>query len=178
MTRERAATDPVEITFDETEVGWIDIRIRCTLPDRRTTATHMADPFDDMLTWLEAVAAGAPMARWLVCQEGALLQVVFLSEARTGFDAANGRLVVLIGDWDSVDALGARAVTRMGLVRDVYGAFRRFAEGPDYRPTEWESMEENDDAWEGLPLRSLRSCRVEAALEGGPEQLPLPRLRW
>ncbi|WP_426958814.1 hypothetical protein [Muricoccus radiodurans] len=170
-------SDPVAFVFEATEVGWIDFRIP-SLTSRLIQATHLGDPFPDLLQWLESILDGAESARWAIGEEGQMTQLVFLRAAHAGIDHMEDRLLLLSTSFRE-DELASRPVEAMNLIRDVYGAFRAFAEGPVYSPDDWEWDEEKDDCYDGHRLRDLRSRKIEAALRRGPEpeQLEL-RVGW
>jgi hypothetical protein len=174
---DRHADDPVGLRIKTCDAGWIFFTIKSLIrPGMRIGATHLEDPFPDLIGWLEAIAGGANCASWAIAEEGSSARLVFVAEHSGWLGGGSDRLIY-IGDGNVLFGFAQAAVTRAGLVREFYQEFRRFVESPAYDPAQWEATplpegkgwdnltEEEEmqySGWDGTRLRELTSEIVEA----------------
>lgn len=168
------------VRFIGAEYGNLDFEI---IPFGRFQATCYNDPFPSMLIWLESIAAGADLARWIVDYEGGADQIIFAAATDLCFSKASAQLVHILGDEDFCGKAASCLVKRRIVVERFYSAFRSFIESEDYDPKEWEyqwglhetfeDIPEDQHSWEGERLSTLRSPAIESYLRAQPVQLLL-----
>ena len=158
--------DQFEIVFDPPELGCLDFSVPPLTVGWKVCGTHLDDPFPGMIEWLEQIVGGADVARWLVGEEGSVAQFVFLAHSRLYIDEVAAQLVLLRCNKDGeIFSLHSCPVTRHGVVRGFYEAFRSYIDSDRYQADHWEAIGDDieDATWRGDPLRTLPSTPTAPA---------------
>jgi len=186
----------LEVRFALPEAGWIRIHVAgLKQGGGAICCTHLADPFEEMLAWLEAIAQGSDLATWVVVDEGATNLLTFVNKRFLG---SMPTLVVHRIGWGETLEIPCNG---REIVQAFYCAFRTLVENPHYDAAEWEwsgdwrmcdnslysdfLSEDEEEAvrrsrpFDGSILASLRSSFIEDWLDGGGDsevELPLTKI--
>jgi len=138
---------PISVTFVTCEAGCIRFRVTARGQTVEVIASHLVDPFADMVAWLHAMMTGVTFCHWGVDQEN--WATSFLAVRRPdglarllvhGFPHAMFTPVPAVPTMAqgvghvSLDAL----VECKQVVRAFFSAFEAFVHGASYHPSEWE----------------------------------------
>jgi hypothetical protein len=176
---DRSPRDPVGLRFIECDAGWINFTVDALVVSSDViAATHLEDPFPNMMRWLEAIADGADCASWAIPQEGTSARLIFVAEHSGWLGGGSDRLIH-IDEGSELYGFATVAVDRRALVQEFYRTFRQFVGGVRYIPLQWEppplpegrtlddlSEEEEPSyyGYDGDNLRALVSPKLEAYL--------------
>ena len=168
------------VRFITADVGCLDFEVS---PFGQLGATCYNDPFPDMVRWLEAIAEGAEIARWLIDYEGGAYQLIFSAAADLWMSETSAQLVFTLGSDDFSGKAASCLVRRREVIEAFYRGFRSFVTSDQYDPIAWEwrwgphatidDIPEDEPSWEGECLTNLRSSKIESYLAIQPEQLIL-----
>ncbi|HEY0982852.1 hypothetical protein [Schlesneria sp.] len=153
-------TTPITVQFKDCNVGWIEfftVAGEVSVPIR---ASHIFDPFPDLIQWLHAILTGVQECSVHINQEG--LYAEFLVRRLNG-----GTLLFRLQDrvddllppetlsTDTRELLTTR-VSRRQFVEAMYNAFRDFTRSSLYRKEEWERESVMDRFQTFLPALNHR----------------------
>lgn len=169
----------LNVVFAPPDAGWVYVDLTHDGKTTRVYASHVEDPFEDLLSWCEAIASGADLAAWRVSEEGRLTQLIYVAGQHAIFDHANAHLVIIrTSHSDTLSDSFVLPVDGRQLVQAFYQGFRAMAEAPNYDVRQWEAMGNEEVVYDGpdtllvdegefrVPtMRSRRSKAVELWLE-------------
>jgi hypothetical protein len=141
------------VRFWDCDAGWIHFTVTVGKETTEIRASHIYDPFPDMLSWLERIVAGKPRSSFFVDQEGIKTQFMAVQK-----DA--GRLLIGVRDiGGNTEVRIRKLVDKRRFVAAFYGSFVRFARSKRYVEEQWAFVSLGD--------------RVAAALpQANPEEMP------
>lgn len=135
----------INVNFTKCDAGWIDFNVQTEDGiSVEVCASHIFDPFPQMIRWLEAILNGIPECAFIIDEEGA--EKVFRVRCN-GADAQH----FILSDDVGTEFIHA-VVNPMQLVSNFYMALREFAQSSKYRHCEWQV--------ETLGERLMRCYRV------------------
>ncbi len=130
----------LQVTFHDCAYGWIEMDVRIGECLTTFMCSHLYDPSQDLLTWLEGISLGLTRVAWTLDEEGSSVEF----EARTAetLECAAPprepvRLSIRPSDGQSLPTI---ELSRAVLVDTFYAAFRAFAASADYLPEQWECI--------------------------------------
>ncbi|KRA79745.1 hypothetical protein [Altererythrobacter sp. Root672] len=122
--------------FTAPNAGWIRLRIEPLHDLYAISCTHIYDPFDDLVVWLEQIASGSAAATWCVNQEGSVSRLQFYGGV---VDDRADYLLHVQSDKQGIARIRGVRVVRSQLVESLYCSFRLMADDPNYQAREWEA---------------------------------------
>jgi len=130
------AMEQVNVIFKECEAGWILFAVSVGLQSVKCRATHVWDPFPQMVVWLESIAADAQTCSFRMEEEGPEKEFM-------AFRCADGSIRLMIQDAIAHRVLLEAQVNARQCVSAFYKNLRSFAESPAYVPRQWEDQTES-----------------------------------
>lgn len=119
--------------------------------------SHIYDPFEDFIAWLEQFAAGAEAATWAVNEEGSFSRLQIYSQ-QGDFEGDEADFLLHIQTEEAVGQLRGSRVERRQLVEAFYSGFRAMAADPAYVRREWELHPDVTD-WDALDEDAFDAAR-------------------
>jgi len=161
-----ASVSTFSMRLFDCSVGWIYMSLSCNDVQVTIHMTHLDDPLECFLRWMEELIAGQEICTMKINEEGNW-------KILTATQKTDGLLIFRIEDSDSEESepLLEKIQCRQQLIGTIYQGLRAFGESPEYFPEEWEyqslggwvsertnlSEEEVLDALVSLPAGELNS---------------------
>jgi hypothetical protein len=169
----RASYGASSAHFSEPYFGWVRLTIEGLIAsDDSVAISEVYDPFDDLIPFLEAMAADQQAAHWEIDEEGRLSQLLFIPS-----DSALGvppQLLIVRDIADSCEGwpketIGRCFVDARYVAMTIYFAFRMMADNPARDRRHWEGMSgdnEEDGSGRTWSLSDIRSATLDDMLQG------------
>jgi hypothetical protein len=145
---------PFRVAFTRCSHGWIDFVLTSRQSSVTISATYLADPFPEMIKWLEQVVMASPYSKWSIDNEGRFIDIEY-----TMPNGSQGHLVAM-------DRFESRFYPPRNLSVDIkpcqlvlafYQSFLSFVQSPLYDSTAWYTP----DGSHGTDLEILYSTLIE-----------------
>jgi len=122
----------ISLRFRDCEAGWIHLTIAAGAQEVQVRASHVFDPFPDLIRWMEAMLTDIQACSFVIDEEGDEKELV----ARRQWD---GKLLFTVRDPVPEGEEFFRAVVlRRQLIASIYNTLHEFARSPGCRSHEWE----------------------------------------
>lgn len=147
-------TTDLHIRFGDCEAGWISMWIGAGDKPLRVACSHVYDPLDDMLVWLEAIVLDKTPARFVVDEEGSTVAFEAIVLPQTAPEPLPTYSLVVTHDY--VAPTLQFALSKHVLVSAFYEALTAFGDSDAYLPEAWEyqSIAEKIEQVTGQPYEA------------------------
>lgn len=145
---------PLSVVFTRCSHGWIDFVLTSRQSSVTISVTYLADPFPEMIKWLEQVVMASFYSKWNIDKEGKFMDIEY-----TLPNNYQGHLLVM-ERFEKEDCPPERLAVDIKpcqLVLAFYQSFRSFAQSPLYDSTAWNTP----DGCHGSDLKTLCSTLIE-----------------
>jgi hypothetical protein len=159
--------------FSEPHFGWIRLTIEGLIAsDDGVAISEVYDPFDDLIPFLEAMAADQQAAQWAIDEEGRLSQLLFIPSDSAL--AVPPQLLIVRDvqgsgeEWPQV-TIGRCFIDAKYAALTIYCAFREMADNPERDRRHWDAMSERgeaDNAGSRWSLADISSAKLDSMLQG------------
>lgn len=131
------------IEYRECEAGWIRIYISANGQTERVPASHIYDPFPDLIAWLENIITGVPVSEFTIDEEGYDAIFRFSQQDKQGVFTLHGQVPEEYHDVVPEELCLLKELLRITisprlLVNEFYTKFRSFVTSPAYHKDQWE----------------------------------------
>ena len=156
--------DKLEIRYAEASAGWLNFSIRLGKYFRNFSATHLADPFPEMCTWLTSLVEGKRTGEINIYEEG--------SGCRVGFEMLADHIYGIslssyaekaVGKEEIYEVLSGE-VTAFEIVDGFYANLMVFSQSSEYDKRQWEYVEFGEALMDLLKLPTMEAC-IERILD-------------